>query len=48
VLGGMGLTNEMRLTDAWHTIRIVRIAEGSSEIMRRTIARQLLKGDVSF
>jgi acyl-CoA dehydrogenase len=48
VFGGMGLTNETRLHDAWHTIRTVRIAEGSAEIMRRTIARQLLKGDFDF
>jgi acyl-CoA dehydrogenase len=46
--GGMGLTNELGLVDAWHQIRTVRIADGSGEIMRRTIARRLLHGDVDF
>ncbi len=46
--GGMGLTNEMRLVDAWHALRTVRIADGSGEIMRRTIAQQLLRGDFAF
>lgn len=44
VLGGMGLTNEVRMFDAWHQIRMIRIAEGSSEILRRDIARSLLEG----
>jgi acyl-CoA dehydrogenase len=48
VLGGMGLTNETRLSDGWHQARMVRIADGSGEIMRRNIARALLKGDHSF
>jgi acyl-CoA dehydrogenase len=48
VFGGMGLTSEMRLYDALHQIRTVRIADGSGEIMRRTIAQQLLKGDLEF
>jgi acyl-CoA dehydrogenase len=48
VHGGMGLTNELRLYDGWHYARIARIADGSAEIMRRNIARALLKGDVGF
>lgn len=48
VHGGMGLTNELRLYDGWHQARIVRIADGSGEIMRRNIARALLKGNVGF
>ncbi len=48
VHGGMGLTNELRLYDGWHQARIVRIADGSGEVMRRNIARSLLKGDVAF
>ncbi len=46
--GGMGLTNEVKLYDALHQLRIVRIADGSQEIMRRTIAHRLLNGDVGF
>jgi acyl-CoA dehydrogenase len=42
VHGGMGLTNEMKLYDGWHQARIVRIADGSAEIMRRNIARAVL------
>jgi acyl-CoA dehydrogenase len=48
VLGGMGLTNETRLYDGWHQARAVRVADGSGEIMRRNIARYLLKGDLNF
>lgn len=44
VLGGMGLTNEMRLTAGWHQARIVRIADGSAEILRRNVGRALVKG----
>lgn len=48
VLGGMGLTNETKLYDGWHQARIVRIADGSSEIMRRTIAQRLFAGELTF
>lgn len=48
VCGAMGLTNELKLTYGWHQARTVRIADGSSEILRRTIAARLLKGDLSF
>jgi acyl-CoA dehydrogenase len=48
VFGGMGFTNELGLYEAWHMARISRVADGSAEIMRRTIARQLLRGDVAF
>jgi acyl-CoA dehydrogenase len=43
VHGGMGLTNETKLYDGWHQARYVRIADGSAEIMRRNIARSVLK-----
>lgn len=46
--GGMGLTNEMRFYDGWHQARIIRIADGSAEIMRRNIARALLRGETDF
>jgi acyl-CoA dehydrogenase len=42
--GGMGLTNEMKLYDGWHQARIVRIADGSAEILRRNIARAVIGG----
>jgi acyl-CoA dehydrogenase len=48
VHGGMGLTNELRLHDGWKTARTIRIADGTDEILRRTIARELLRGNVHF
>lgn len=46
--GAMGLTNEMNLTEAWHALRAVNIADGTNEILRRTIAQRLLKGDTAL
>lgn len=48
VHGGMGLTNEMGLAEAWHEVRTVRIADGSAEMMRRLIAHRLAKGDLDL
>jgi acyl-CoA dehydrogenase len=42
VHGGMGLTNEMRLYDGWHQARLARIADGSAEILRRNIAKEII------
>ncbi|MEZ5558044.1 MAG: acyl-CoA dehydrogenase family protein [Pseudomonadales bacterium] len=44
--GAMGFTNELGLTDAWHALRIVNVADGTNEILNRTIAQRLLKGDL--
>jgi acyl-CoA dehydrogenase len=46
--GGMGLTNELGLEDAYRHARMLRIPDGTSEIQRRTIARELLAGDTAF
>ena len=48
VFGGMGFTNELHLYRAWHQSRISRVADGSAEIMQRTIANRILKGDWDF
>ena len=48
VHGGMGFTNEVGLTDAWHSLRIVNVADGTNEILNRTIAQRLLKGDTEL
>lgn len=48
VFGAMGVTSELGLFEGWHQARTSRIADGSGEIMRRTIARQLLRGDSGF
>lgn len=44
--GAMGFTNELGLTEAWHSLRIVNVADGTNEILNRTIVQRLLKGDV--
>ncbi|MDZ7728228.1 MAG: acyl-CoA dehydrogenase family protein [Dehalococcoidia bacterium] len=46
--GGMGVTNEMRLHEGWKTARTLRIADGTDEILRNTVAKDLLRGNVGF
>lgn len=46
--GAMGFTNEVGLTDAWHALRIVNVADGTNEILNRTIAQRLFKGDTEI
>jgi acyl-CoA dehydrogenase len=46
--GGMGLTNEVGLVHAYDTLRVINIADGTNEILRRTIYQQLAKGDVEL
>jgi acyl-CoA dehydrogenase len=46
--GGMGLTNEIGLVHIWHTLRIVNIADGTNEILARTISQRLLAGDLEL
>ena len=46
--GAMGFTNELGLTEAWHTLRVVNVADGTNEILYRTIAQRLLKGDLAI
>ena len=46
--GGLGLSSELPFQDGYRAIRTVRIPDGTAEIQRRTIARQLLRGDTIF
>ncbi len=46
--GAMGLTNELGLAEAWQYLRIINIADGSNEILNRTIVQRLLKGDIEL
>ena len=46
--GAMGFTNELGLTEAWHALRIVNVADGTNEILNRTIVGRLLKGDLDL
>lgn len=48
IYGGMGLTNEVRLHDGWKTVRTLRIADGTDQILRNTIAKDLLRGNTYF
>ncbi len=48
VHGAMGLTNEVGLAEAWQYLRIINIADGSNEILNKTIAQRLLKGDTEL
>jgi len=44
----MGFTNEVGLAEAYNTVRVVNVADGTGEILRRTIAHRLLKGDTDL
>lgn len=46
--GAMGFTNELGLYDAYNIVRLVNVADGTNEILRRTIAQRMLKGDVDL
>jgi acyl-CoA dehydrogenase len=43
VLGGMGLMNELPLEMLWRDARVERIWDGTSEIQRHIISRELLR-----
>ena len=45
--GGMGYTRELPVERWYRELRLLRIYEGTDEIQRRTIARNLVKGHVS-
>ncbi len=46
--GGMGYTRELPLERWYRELRLLRIYEGTDEIQRRTIGRNLLKGHASI
>ena len=46
--GAMGFTNEVGLVDAWHALRVVNVADGTNEILNRTVVQRLLKGDLEL
>lgn len=43
--GAIGFTNEIGLVHAWQDVRNVNVADGTNEILRRTIVQRLLAGD---
>ena len=46
--GAMGFTNEVGLHHAWHSLRIVNVADGTNEILNRSIVQRLLRGDTEL
>ncbi len=46
--GAMNFTKDMGLTDAWETLRMINLADGTNEILNRAIVQRLLKGDVDL
>ena len=46
--GAIGFTNELHLTHAWQDLRVINVADGTNEILRRTIAQRLLAGDTEL
>ncbi|MDP6690819.1 MAG: acyl-CoA dehydrogenase family protein [Alphaproteobacteria bacterium] len=45
VHGAMGFTNEVGLFEAYNVVRVINVADGTNEILRRTIVHRLLGGD---
>lgn len=48
VHGGMGLTNDLRIEEGYRFTRSMRIPDGTSEIQKRTVAREMLAHGVNF
>ena len=46
--GAMGFTNEMYLTEAYTILRKANVADGTNEILRRAVVKQLLSGDTDL
>ena len=46
--GAMGFTNEVGLVEAWSRLRAVNVADGTNEILYRTILQRMLKGDLDL
>jgi alkylation response protein AidB-like acyl-CoA dehydrogenase len=46
--GGMGYTRELPVERWYRELRLLRIYEGTDEIQRRTIARNLIKGHANI
>jgi acyl-CoA dehydrogenase len=46
--GAIGFTNEVNLFEAWKILRVINVADGTNEILRRTIAQRMLRGDTDL
>lgn len=46
--GAMGFTNELGLVEAWSRLRATNVADGTNEVLYRTILQRMLRGDVDL
>ena len=46
--GALGFTNELGLADAYHTLRVINVADGTNEILNRTMFQRLAEGDLDL
>lgn len=46
--GAMGFTNEIGLVEAYERVRRANVADGTNEILARTISQRLFKGDLEL
>ncbi|MCP5025608.1 MAG: acyl-CoA/acyl-ACP dehydrogenase [Actinomycetia bacterium] len=46
--GAMGFTNELGLAEAYHTVRLINVADGTNEILARTIFQRMVNGDLDL
>jgi acyl-CoA dehydrogenase len=46
--GAMGFTNEVGLAEAYHVLRVINVADGTNEILNRTIFQRLAGGDTDL
>jgi len=46
--GAMGFTDELYLSEAFVALRKARVADGTKEILTRTIGKSLLSGDTAL
>lgn len=46
--GAIGMTNEMHLAEIYLTLRTLNIADGTNEILKRTLVKSILSGKFNF
>lgn len=46
--GALGFTNEMHFAQSYLLLRTLSVADGTNEILRRTIVKQMLDGDLDL
>jgi alkylation response protein AidB-like acyl-CoA dehydrogenase len=46
--GAIGFTNEIGLMEAWSKLRTINVADGTNEILYRTITQRMMKGDTDL